>query len=282
MALKRLLYRLRDAWHADLRRELQAQTDRLIAVQKMATLGPDRVLTFDYFGQDVRFYLPHADRDVLQTHILVNETFRDEPILRFVQQNHLARGGRVADVGANIGNHTVFFGLICRAAEVMAIEPSPQVHPILRRNMVLNGLPIHLRSEAAGSAEATAAILDCDPRNSGGTRIGLDRNGMIKVRSLDDTVVKCDFLKIDVEGMATDVLRGAAGILSESRPAVLIELHPHEWRDGSDLLARHGYVLSKAFSQGEAPIDFLFESARRRRPSSADRAVDPANLGELR
>jgi FkbM family methyltransferase len=258
--LKRLFYRLRDAWHADLRRELQSQTDRLVAIRKMDMLGPERTITFDYFGESVRFYLPHADLDVLQTHILVNETFRDEPILRFVRQHYLTGGGRVADVGANIGNHTVFFGLICRADSVVAIEPSPQVGPILRRNVVLNGLGnVELRDEGAGSGDATATVLDSDPRNTGGTRIGAGPNGTIRVRPLDDSVGRCDFLKIDVEGMAVDVLNGAAGMLSECRPPVLIELHRHEYRGGEELLRRHGYRLSKVFRQGEAAIDFLFE-----------------------
>ncbi len=258
--VKRLLYRLRDAWHADLRRELQSQTDRLIALRKLAMLGPDRTITFDYFGESVRFFLPNADLDAIQTHILVNETFRDEPVLRFLRQSHLTGGGRVADVGANIGNHTVFFGRICRADSVVAIEPSPQAHAILRKNVVLNELHnVELRDEGAGSADATAAILDYAPRNTGGTRIGPSPSGSIGVRPLDDIVGACDFLKIDVEGTAIDVLRGAAGLLSTCRPPVLIELHRHEYRMGHDLLRRHGYGLSKAFREGEAMIDFLFE-----------------------
>jgi FkbM family methyltransferase len=258
--VKRLLYRLRNAWHADLRRELQSQTDRLIALGKIATLGPERTITFSYFGEPVRFFLPNADVDAIQTHILVNETFRDEPILRYLHQNHLRGGGRVVDVGANIGNHTVFFGRICRADSIVAIEPSPPSQGILRRNVELNELSnVEIRGEAVGAASGQAAIATYNPRNTGGTAIAPSPSGTIRLSALDEVVRSCDFLKIDVEGMAVDVLRGAAGLLSSSRPRVLIELHPREYRAGHDILRRYGYRQSKAFKDGETVVDFLFE-----------------------
>ena len=48
-------------------------------------------------------------------------------------------GGIYLDVGSNIGNHAVFFGRFC-ADHVVAIEPNPRLHPILRRNIDANAL----------------------------------------------------------------------------------------------------------------------------------------------
>ena len=55
-----------------------------------------------------------------------------------------------------------------------------------------------------------------------------------------DTVVKeiglkldqHDIIKIDVEGMAFDVLKGAVKTLERSRPKLLIELHPRTSEEG--------------------------------------------------
>ena len=49
---------------------------------------------------------------------------------------------------------------------------------------------------------------------------------MISVDSLN--LKRLDFLKIDVEGMEEDVLRGARGVISEQRPSMIVEYYKSE------------------------------------------------------
>ena len=54
------------------------------------------------------------------------------------------------------------------------------------------------------------------------------------------------FVKIDVEGYETEVLQGAARVLAEVRPLVLLETNPdgeEAWREGLRLLLAAGYAL---------------------------------------
>jgi len=46
----------------------------------------------------------------------------------------------VADVGANVGNHAIYFSQICRAARVTAFEVNESAIALLRRNVRLRNL----------------------------------------------------------------------------------------------------------------------------------------------
>jgi FkbM family methyltransferase len=150
-------------------------------------------------------------------------------------------GGIYLDVGANIGNHAVFFGTFC-AEHVVAFEPHPQLQDILRRNLAANGLrdrstvvpaaisdvtgtgTIALRQEHAGNVGASHVIP---------SRAVAEGEDLITLRRLDDVVdelapslprLPISFLKIDVEGMEMGVLRGASRLLQEHHPQILVEL----------------------------------------------------------
>jgi FkbM family methyltransferase len=150
-------------------------------------------------------------------------------------------GGIYLDVGANIGNHAVFFGTFC-ADHVVAFEPHPRLHDILRRNLAANGLSerstvvptaisdapgtgaIALRQEHAGNVGASHVI------PAGAVATGDDT---VTLRRLDDVLdelapslprLPVTFLKIDVEGMEMGVLRSASRLLREHRPQILVEL----------------------------------------------------------
>ena len=169
------------------------------------------------------------------------------------------RGGLYIDVGSNIGNHTVFFGLFC-ADHVVAIEPNPRLLPILRRNIEANALsdrtavvPVGI-SDIEGSG--AMALRDEHDGNIGASHIvpGSPAAGgePVTLRRLDDLIVELapslpalpiTFLKIDVEGMEMGVLRSAGALLREHRPQIFIELITDEAvADAASLLSTFGYT----------------------------------------
>ena len=171
------------------------------------------------------------------------------------------RGGIYLDVGSNIGNHAVFFGLFC-ADHVVAIEPNPRLQPILRRNIDANTLAerttvvpvgisdtdvagaMALRDEHHGNIGASHIISGPAAEAAVGERVTL--------RRLDDLVAELapswpslpiTFLKIDVEGMEMGVLRSATTVLREHRPQIFIELITEDALDrASSLLREFGYT----------------------------------------
>ncbi len=169
------------------------------------------------------------------------------------------RGGVYMDVGSNIGNHAVFFGLFC-ADHVVAIEPNPRLHPILRRNIDLNGLGDRTTIVPVGISDregtGAMALRDEHDGNIGASHIVAGAptavGESVTLRRLDDLVAELrpslpvapiSFLKIDVEGMEMGVLRSATALLREHRPQIFIELITEAaLADATALLGQFGYV----------------------------------------
>jgi len=198
------------------------------------------------------------DADKIAYVIRTQKTFWEIDQLEYVAMVG-PRGGIYMDVGSNIGNHAVFFGLFC-ADHVVAIEPNPSLHSILRRNVDLNGLGERTTIVPVGISDregtGTMALRDEHDGNIGASHIvagaATATGEAVTLRRLDDLVAELTpslpaspitFLKIDVEGMEMGVLRSATALLRDHRPQIFIELITAEaLADASSLLGEFGYV----------------------------------------
>ena len=133
----------------------------------------------------------------------------------------------VVDVGANIGNHAVFFAR--RGCTVHALEPSPVVLPVLEDNVSRHGRGlVHIHPVALGASAGTATI---DHRSDGVhacTVVDTARPGDIRVETLDrfvelNGIARVALLKIDVETFELDVVRGALQTIRRDRPIIMAE-----------------------------------------------------------
>lgn len=136
-------------------------------------------------------------------------------------------GMTVVDVGANIGYYVLLFAQRLRGeGEIHAIEPSPENLPELRRTVERNALGhVRIHPVALGAESGTT-----------GLRTGIN-SGIVDstagayhcpVQRLDELIPgRVDLVKIDVEGFEGQVLSGADRMLSQYRPTIYLELHPH-------------------------------------------------------
>ncbi len=143
----------------------------------------------------------------------------------------------VLDVGANIGIYACVAGTrLPDEGRLIAFEPAPRNLEYLRRNLDDNGLSDRVRVEpvAVGeSAGETLLYLDADCGGNNSLAAGMVPNSTdavpVAVTSLDaflasaDLPSPVDLVKIDVEGYDGYVLRGAAGLLRDQRPTLLVE-----------------------------------------------------------
>ena len=138
-------------------------------------------------------------------------------------------GHYVVDVGAHIGTHTLAVALLVgERGRVFAFEPQRMVAQVLAANVALNSLAnVHTYHLGLGAEDGALWLADIDysrEGNFGG--VSLDAVARpegdsrpkyrVAVVRLDDFYdqPRLDLIKIDVEGMEVDVLRGAGGLIS--------------------------------------------------------------------
>ena len=150
---------------------------------------------------------------------------------------HLDCGTRVClDVGANIGNHAIFFSRFFE--RVIAFEPNPLALKLLDLNLWLNGADnVAVEPVGLSDGKGTERLSVCR-HNLGASRLKhLVEAGSTFADSivedvevdlvLGDAVVAPEapvgLIKIDVEGLESQALCGLTQTIERHRPAIVIE-----------------------------------------------------------
>jgi FkbM family methyltransferase len=197
-------------------------------------------------GREVRFCVQDAEDKIQRKHAQGKFWERDELA---VMAAHFPSGGVFADIGANVGNHTLFACLFMVAARVVAFEPNPPAMALLRANVVLNGLGDRVDLTHLGwglsDAEGTGFSTVTKRANVGATRLVADGQGAIAVRTGDAMLAgqRVDFIKLDIEGMEMQALRGLHATFAAHRPAMFLELDHTNAPAFRDWLAVHDYQV---------------------------------------
>jgi FkbM family methyltransferase len=150
-----------------------------------------------------------------------------------LMSRHLS--GDVVDVGAHVGMYAI------RAARelhgrgrVLAFEPNPAARAQLEANIALNGCEnVVVLPAAAGAAAGRASLhvpASADPSFSSleGDRFAEGEPVEVDVTTVDAAVrehgLRPSFVKVDVEGLEVDVVRGMSETVAEFRPVLLVEV----------------------------------------------------------
>jgi FkbM family methyltransferase len=163
----------------------------------------------------------------------------------------LPGGLRIVDVGANTGNHTLFFAAFMDAELVTPIEPLPRAASAIRamvRENRLGNVDLSLLGCALGSERGALRPVLSQTAGLGATHFEADPSGTVPVAPLDQVISgRVDLIKIDAEGMEMQVLAGAAGTIATQHPLLYVEVVDEgvaefmQWVDGN------GYRVEKLF-----------------------------------
>ena len=133
-------------------------------------------------------------------------------------------GATILDVGANLGNHTIYWAKAGR--RVIGFEPNPATANALRESVRINRLErwVTLHQVALGSVAAQGDLRLLLPANQGAIAVEPAATGAISIVRLDDMdVPNFSIMKIDVEGAEEAVLAGALDTITRVRPIVIAE-----------------------------------------------------------
>ncbi|HEX8830645.1 MAG TPA: FkbM family methyltransferase [Longimicrobium sp.] len=161
---------------------------------------------------------------------------------------HLAPGGVVYDVGANVGFYTLVAATkVGPGGRVVAFEPLPENLRYLRGHVRMNGLEqVTVFDAALTDVDGVVRFQPGESRAMG--RIA-DEGLPVRAMRLDglvtsDTIPPPDVVKIDVEGAEAAVLRGAREVLSTHAPTVFLATHGNAVHgECVKILREHGYEV---------------------------------------
>jgi FkbM family methyltransferase len=182
----------------------------------------------------------------------------------------LPRGLRIVDVGANTGNHTLFFAAVMAAESVIPIEPLPRAGAAIRAVVAENGLgnvDVSLLGRAVGAGEGLLRAIPSQTAGLGATHFVPDPAGEVPVVRLDSLPLgKVDFIKIDAEGMEMQVLAGAATIIAAQHPVLYVEVVDEGIGEFMSWVDRNGYRVEKLFPD-KTHCNYLLVPSERKRGS---------------
>tara|TARA_E500000178_G_scaffold347033_1_gene399623 strand:- start:141 stop:917 length:777 start_codon:yes stop_codon:yes gene_type:complete len=162
----------------------------------------------------------------------------------------------VWDIGANVGNHSVYWG--SSGSKVVAFEPNPKIYPMLLENVRTNLLEdcILINNLALGDKAGRVCMQIPDTSNYGTSRIVENTpeafSDSVHITRIDDfykdtsgglqaDVLIPDLMKIDTEGYELNVLQGASRFLSLHKPVVWVEIETTNRSKIDKMLNDFGY-----------------------------------------
>lgn len=152
--------------------------------------------------------------------------------LLYDQLDQFPKGGYFFDVGAQGGGWTLRFA--DKAREVTAFEPLPANRALLKKNLKVNNVTnVTVLPFALGASEAWSFLESA----GGSTRVMEYGTVPAHIMALDAFQYEhIDLIKIDVEGMEGEVIRGATETLRRTGAKIFLELHDKLY--GDDIYAQ--------------------------------------------
>jgi FkbM family methyltransferase len=203
---------------------------------------------------------------------IVNMTIREDEIIEYFTPK---QGDIVVDIGANIGRYTLIASKrVGTNGKVVAIEAHPGNFEMLNRNIKLNRLTNVIPLNYAAYSKETKVKLYVPDEESGYTiyHTLMERTGkkfvevdaitldylLLQLNGIREGVVEVNWIKIDVEGVEFEVLKGATNVLSKSKDiALLIEVHGIDnYRPLIEFLNSYNFIIEfeKTYETGDKHI----------------------------
>ena len=180
--------------------------------------GVGKSTTFKSYGQTIKMnhHIDHIGRGVT-----ISKNFYEIEMLDYIKKNIKKRGTYI-DVGANIGNHTVFFAKFC-ADKVIAIEPVKENFELLEKNIIDNNLTNCVLHEKGISKDGRSLGVNIVPLNMGSCDL-TEEGDDIQTMTVDELELdEITLIKIDCEGMSMEVLKSFLPLIKKYKPHVFVE-----------------------------------------------------------
>lgn len=184
------------------------------------------------------------DKEHIQKHWVLGSFYEAKGggLLNYLYK-HVDTGGKWIDIGASIGNHTMFFDAVMMADEIVSFEPLKSSFNHLKENVELNKIKnISIVNCALGAVDGYCTMETVNPQQIGMTQV---RDGDdVRLKRIDDLNLfdGYDVIKIDVEHYNKELLEGAKETFTKGKGLIFIEAESNEEREEVDsIMITYGY-----------------------------------------
>lgn len=235
-------------------RRLKWEISKICSRQRMQQFlnNPTPQWTFEHLGKTITMNAFSHNDFIGRCFVIHNDFF--EPDLIKIMGQFIKQGDTVLDIGANIGNHSVYFSKIC-GATVHAFEGYAPIFPILEKNIANTSTTLH--KTLLGKEKGQASVTNFNSSNAGCTTFSPNNDGDFPICSLDsmkNKIGKVHFMKIDVEGAELPVLQGAVETIQKYKPTIAIEIWEQQYETVYAFLDKLGYKPIRKY----ADQDYIF------------------------
>lgn len=220
-----------------------------------------------YKGKDVRIHIYQSEEHI-SDEIRRTKTFYESEFLQYIETNYSIQKG-IIDIGANIGNHSLFFSEFLEYDTIYSFEPFGENFKLLEKN--LKGKRVKLFQMALSDKKGEMVLYNSEMGNNGGFSLHQQPTSFVvedkvEVRSLDSYKLKdITMMKIDVEGVEEKVLEGSRKTIERNRPIIFVENLGWGWPDLFDrdrlnaFFGEIGYRRKEANIVGESGLGSLMD-----------------------
>lgn len=231
------------------------------------SLGKDGYARFSQYGESFTFFVENTN-DLIQSRHASGKLYEIEEL--DIIRAYAPANAVFYDIGANVGNHSIFMGKVLKARRIYPFEANARAAAILRRNITANGLEDVIEDQflgiGVGVDGATLHVFNPQENNLGAARLKKKRVdedegyfGQVEIRSIDGLQIPDapDFIKIDVEGMEIQVLQGMSKAIGTSRPAIFIEVNNGNIDAFSSWASENSYLIKEEFTRYKSSVNFM-------------------------
>ncbi|MFI3210949.1 MAG: FkbM family methyltransferase, partial [Peptostreptococcaceae bacterium] len=183
------------------------------------------------------------ENEYIFTQLKKGELYEQDILIQW--KKYISNSSVIYDIGANLGNHTVFFAKTFDKSEIFSFEPIVKNFELLKKNCDVNECNnVKIFNIGIGEKDSKGIAKDDIDSNYGSIQVEFNPDGDIHIKSIDNMdLPNPQFIKIDVEGFEISVLRGMLKTIEISKPTIWIEVRVDTFIEVNKILTQLDYSI---------------------------------------
>jgi FkbM family methyltransferase len=197
---------------------------------KLTKFNKEELFNFNFDDEKFSIFI-NPKNGVVDNEIYLHGVY--EPYFLLKIKEHISSGDIFVDIGANIGQHSLFAAsIVGDCGRVISFEPIKSIYNQLVHSVEVNKFHnVDAYNFACGNMQSKKNI-SINKENAGASSLVLTAEGgveevlVIPADSILSNYNKIDFIKIDTEGFELPVLEGLSKTIEKFRPKIMLEFSP--------------------------------------------------------